>query len=346
MNASIALSIIIPCRNEKKYIGHCLESIIVSNFPKDQLEVFVVDGMSNDGTRDIVNSYVQAQPFIGLLDNERRITPIGMNIGIKQSRGRFIMILSSHSEIEPHFIKNNVEALQNHEVDCVGGILVTMPGGASLTAQAISIALSEPFGVGNSYFRTGVKESRYVDTVPFGCYRREVFHRIGLFDEDLVRNQDDELNLRLLKSGGKILLEPGIVSHYYARDRLYKLFRMFYQYGFFKPLVARKLGSVLTVRQIIPACFVGCMILSFLLTPLSVIFLWLLVGVFTSYLIASITSSLYASRKHGIKYLPVLPIVFATLHFSYGLGYLRGILDFIILRRHRRKTMEDMPLTR
>lgn len=224
--------------------------------------------------------------------------------------------------------------------------MVTLPANDTILAQSIAFSLSHPFGVGNAYFRIGSKEPKYVDTVPFGCYKKEVFEKIGFFDEDLVRNQDDEFNLRLIKNGGKILLVPEIVSHYFARDSLGKLWKMYFQYGCFKPLVVKKVGAVLTGRQLMPSVFVGSLIFFGILSPIVKPFLWVLISVVSLYLFSNIIFSFSIAVKKGLKYFVALPIVFATLHFSYGIGYLKGILDFMILKKYTRKKIEDIPLSR
>ena len=340
------VSVVIPCRNEEKFIEKCLDSIIANNNTKYNLEVLVIDGMSEDTTREKIEKYSNNYPFIKFLDNPKKVTPIAMNIGIKGASGDFVLILSSHSEIDQNFIKANVDNLEKYDTDCVGGIMITLSAKKSLVANAIAFAVSHPFGVGNSYFRIGVKEPKYVDTVTFGCYRREVFKRIGYFDEDLIRNQDDEFNLRLIKNGGKVLLVPDIISSYYARDSLVKLCKMYYQYGYFKPLVVQKVGGVLTWRQLIPSIFVGTLSILGMFSFLAQQFLLPFFLVITLYSFASLVFSFSISINKGRKYFLVLPLVFATLHFSYGLGYLKGIFDFILLKKHKKKKIEDVPLTR
>lgn len=342
MNNNIVVSIVIPCRNEEKHIGECLDSITNSNFPKKNLEVLVVDGMSRDRTRILLKKYVESYPFINVLDNKKKITPAAINIGISKASGNYIMILSSHSKIDKNFIKANIDTFEKNNADCVGGILITIPPNDTLLAQAIAISLSHPFGIGNSYFRIGLKEPRYVDTVPFGCYKREVFSNNGLFDEELIRNQDDEFNFRLIKNGGKILLNPNIVSYYYTRDSLSKLWKMYFQYGIFKPLVAKKVGAVMTWRQIIPPLFVSSLTISLTFALLLSKFIWLFMLILISYISVNTFFSFWLSLKKGFKYLLVLPITFATLHLSYGLGYLKGILDYFIFK----KSNTDIPLTR
>jgi hypothetical protein len=191
--------------------------------------------------------------------------------------------------------------------------------------------------------------------VPFGCYRREVFDRIGMFDEELVRNQDDELNLRLIKHGGRILLSPRIVCKYFARDSLRKLWRMYYQYGYYKPLVVRKVGGVMTLRQLVPPLLVLCLAATALAGLLSLAVLpapWKLVAptafalLAGSYLLAIGACAARAARKHGPAVAAALLGVFPALHLSYGIGYLRGTVEFLLLRRSRRGDAKAVPMTR
>ena len=252
-----AVSVVIPCRNEERYIGPCLDSLLECDYPLDRLEVLVVDGMSDDRTRDIVRQYAADHSFIRLVDNPKRITPCAMNAGVLAALGDVIMPMGAHAVYTQRYISRLVEALLETGADNVGGVLVTLPADDTATARALAIALSHPFGVGNSYFRIGARERRIVDTVPFGCYRKEVFQRIGLFDEELVRNQDDELNGRLVRAGGRIMLVPEVESRYYARGSFGQVARMFFQYGYFKPLAAWKVGRVTSLRQVVPAAFVA-----------------------------------------------------------------------------------------
>ena len=312
----------------------------------EEMEILVVDGMSDDGTRDIVKHYAEQYPFIRLFDNQKKIVPTALNIGINNSRGVIIVRMDAHNIYEKDYISQCVKYLMESEADNVGGVWITLPGAGTSTAHAIALALAHPFGIGNASYRIGAKEPKYVDTVPFGCYKKEVFQKIGLFDEDLVRNQDDEFNLRLIKNGGKILLVPDIVSYYYARDSISKLFRMYFQYGYFKPLVAKKVGGVLTWRQLIPCLFVGSLIASSALSVVFKPFLWVFLLILSIYLAANLAFSFQISMKKGLKYLPVLPVVFSTIHVSYGTGYLKGIWDFIILKKNRKKKIQDLPMTR
>lgn len=345
-NTSEIVTTIIPCRNEEHFISECLDSVIAQDYPLDQIDVIVADGMSSDGTREIVRAYAEKYSFIRMLDNPKLTTPVALNLGIRAAKGDYIQILGSHTKITPQFIRKNVEAMRVGNSDSVGGVLVTIPAGKGLLAGTVAIALSHPFGVGDAYFRIGSKEPKYVDTVPFGCYRREVFEKVGFFDEDLVRNQDDEFNLRLMKSGGKVLLVPDIVSYYYARDSLSKLSKMYYQYGYFKPLAVRKIGAIMTWRQLVPAFFVAGVIASGLFALVATPFLWLFLFILLNYFVVNIGFSFVLAIKKGLKYFLTLPVVFATLHLSYGIGYLKGILDFILLKKDKKRKIGDVPLTR
>jgi glycosyltransferase involved in cell wall biosynthesis len=340
------VSIVIPCRDEETFIGACLDSIVANDYPKDSLEVLVVDGMSEDGTRAIVHDYAKRQPFIRLLNSPKKITPAGLNIGIANSTGKIIMRMDAHNTYPPNYISGLVGWLEKTQADNVGGVWITVPATQTFMAEAIALALSHPFGVGNAYFRIGVKEPRWVDTVPFGCYRREVFDRIGMFDEELVRNQDDEFNLRLIRRGGRILLAPDIVSYYYPRESLMKLWRMYYQYGYFKPLVAKKVGGILTVRQVIPAVFVLGLLASGTFAPWTAYGGWALCALVFAYVVADLGSSICVGFQRGLRCAFAIPVVFPVLHLSYGLGFLKGALDFFILGNKRRGDADRISITR
>src|SRR5439155_1441239 len=230
-------------------------------------EVLVLDDQSDDRTRAILDDYVSRQPIIRVLDNPRRIQPVALNIGIRASRGEILLRMDAHVVYPPNYISELVAALERTGADSVGGVLITVPGNQTLIGRAIAIAMSHPFGVGNAYFRIGVRQPRWVDTIAFFCCRRETFERVGLFDEQLARDEDSEFNARLIKRGGRILLSPNVVSHYFARDSLSQVARMYYQYGYSKPLVARKVGAVMTARQLVPPAFVLLLAATAALSP-------------------------------------------------------------------------------
>ena len=330
---ALSVSVILPCRNEARAIGDCLESIVESDYPKEHLEVLVVDGRSEDGTREIVNTFCANFPWIRLLDNSHGITPAALNIGITSARGQLVIRMDAHTLYPPDYILKLVDWMERSKADNVGGICITQPADQTPKAQAIAIGLSHPWGVGNSHFRTGVSAPKWVDTVPFGCFRREVFEKIGLFDERLIRNQDDEFNHRLIKNGGRILLVPEIVSYYTARESLGKLWMMYYQYGYFKPLAARTIGAVMTIRQLVPSVFVVALVLTATLAPWSNLMAMLLGSIMISYGVLDFCIGVGVAIKRGFRCGAWSTVVFPVLHLSYGIGYLKGVLDFFILRK-------------
>ncbi len=323
------ITIIIPCRNEEKFIGKCLDSIIINDYPKDELEVLVVDGISNDKTRNIVKEYMQKYQFIKLLDNTEKIAPTALNIGIESARGEIIIRMDAHNIYQNDYIGKCVRYLREFNVDNVGGTWVTLSGNDTIFAKSIAFALAHSFGVGNSYFRTGLKEPRYVDTVPFGCYKREVFNKLGLFNTNLVRNQDIEFNLRLKQAGGKILLVPDIVSYYHARHTLKDLFKQNFWNGFWVIYSLKFAKLPFSLRHLIPFAFVTSFLSSLILSLFHLPFIYIFGFIIGTYLIANIFFSFQLSLKNGLRYFPVLISTFSTLHFSYGLGSLWGVLRLI-----------------
>jgi glycosyltransferase involved in cell wall biosynthesis len=327
------VSIVVPCRNEAAYIGRVLDSILANEYPRDRLEVLVVDGMSDDGTRAVIADYAAREPVIQLLDNPKRITPCALNIGIARARGSIIMRMDAHAHYPPNYVADLVAWLEQSGADNVGGSWVTLPGCTRVTARAIAAVLAHPFGIGNAQYRLGTNEPRDVDTVPFGCFRREVFEQVGLFDEDLVRSQDSEFNFRLLRAGRRVLLVPGVVSTYYARESLGKLWRMFFQYGYFKPLVARKVGAIMTVRQLVPALFVSTVLVAALFAPWLSAARWLLAGELGAYAAADLLGAASLARREGVSVGLASAGVFPAVHLAFGVGYLLGTLEFLVRRR-------------
>ena len=339
------ISIVLPCRNEERYIGACLDSILATTYPLDRIELLVVDGESEDRTREIVAEFVRRHPGVRLLENRRRITPAALNVGLRAATGEIILRMDAHVVYPINYIPRLVDALLTSDADNVGGIIVTLPADGSTMARAIAVGLSHPFGVGNAYFRIGVGAPRWVDSVPFGCFRREVFDRIGLFDEELIRNQDDEFNLRLIKFGGRILLLPDVVSYYFARRSLSDLSRMYYQYGYYKPLVARKVDGVMTLRQLVPGLFVLTLAGTAVLAPVLPL-LPVTIGIAGAYLTALVGCVIGAVRRHGWRCALALAAVFPAVHFSYGIGSLRGAVDHLLQRRRTRRDPTVIPLSR
>lgn len=324
------LSVICPIYNEEKYIAQCIESLLLQDYPQNDLEILFVDGMSNDKTREIIESYTRIFPFIKLLDNPKKIVPYAMNTGIKASKGDIIIRLDGHVVYPINYFSSLVKYLEELDADNVGGLCETLPCGSSAKELAIAEALSSSFGMGNSYFRIGCDDIKEVDTVPFGCFKREVFDKVGMYDVELIRNQDDELNARIIKNGGKIYLIPSVVTKYYARDKISKVRKMFYQYGLYKPLVNKKLGSPATVRQFFPLVFVLGLISGAILSCFSKIIAAMYLFVMALYLLLACHFTLKSVKKTGdYKLFLYQPILYFTMHTSYGWGYIVGIYKIL-----------------
>jgi GT2 family glycosyltransferase len=313
------VSVIIPMRNEESYIGDCLDSLVHQDYTQELLEIIVIDGKSEDRSKKIVQEYIDRFENIFLYENPKRITPVSLNLGIQKATGKIIIILGAHSYVETDFIRKNVEYLHKTKADCVGGTIQTI--GRNYQGKAISLAMSSPFGVGNSLFRFS-KTPKYVDTVAFGAYRLEVFDKIGLFDEALVRNQDFEFNHRLISSGGKIFLTPDIRSYYYARESIPKLFKQYYMYGCWKAKVVKKHLGAFRFRYRIPPLFISTLLIagmaSFIFSPARFLFF----GVLVAYALAVLLVSLKTAVCTRLRYLFALPPAFFSLHFGFGIGFL------------------------
>ena len=316
------VTIIMPVRNEAAYIQRSLGAVLAQTYPADHLEVMVVDGMSDDGTRPLVKAMARESSIhVELLDNPDLIVPPAFNRGLARAAGEMIIRVDGHCEIAPDYVECCIAALHETGADCVGGAMVTV--GETAVAGTIATAQSSSFGVGGATFRVGSETGRYVDTIAFGAYRRDVFDRIGGYDEELVRNQDDEFNFRLIQSGGKIWLDPSIHSVYYSRASFRKLWRQYYQYGFYKVRVIQKRGGVPSLRHLVPALFV----LGLIVTLLAALLagrrrLALLIPL--PYMVAAFTASVSAARGRWWM-LPLLPIAYLTLHLAYGVGFLHGV---------------------
>ncbi len=309
------VSIIVPCRNEEGFISDCVKSILNQDYPREKLEVFIVDGMSTDRTREIVQSHkLQTTNYkLELLDNPKVITPSAMNIGIKNAKGEVIIKMDAHSIYEKDYVSKCVEHLIESGADNVGGVLKAVPSKNTLTAKAIAISLSHFFGAGGSYFRTGTDKPREVDTVAFGCYWKRTFDKIGLYDERMAQIEDLELNYRLRNAGGKIMLFPDIKAIYYpSSDNLVSFFKHNFTDGIWAtyPL---KYGFKVSLRHLIPLIFV-------LTLPLSI---W-------PYIVVSLFFSLQiAARENKFRLFFIMPLVFFTRHFGYGFGSMWGLVRLL-----------------
>lgn len=321
------VSVIVPCKNEEKFITKVLNSLIDQDYPKENLEILVVDGMSSDGSQNVIKEYEKKYAYIKLLENSKSITPAAMNLGIKQARGNIIIKMDAHSVYEKNYISKCIDYLTKYDADNVGGILVTRPGNESIMAKAIARSLSHFFGVGSSPFRKQSTKPRFVDTVAFGCYKKSVFETIGYYDERLVKSSDMELNTRLTRAGGKILLVPEIVAYYYADATIASFLRHNFIDGFWTTYPLAFVPNFLHPRHLLPLFFVAVIVFSLILGVFSSLFLTIAFSVLSIYFFASFVTSFHiAGEKKDGRYFFLMPLAFATRHFGYGIGSLWGLI--------------------
>jgi glycosyltransferase involved in cell wall biosynthesis len=334
MNDLPFVSIIMPCRNEERFIGMCLDSIIANDYPKDRLEVLVVDGMSEDQTRAIVEKYAKKHSFINLYENSQLIAPVAQNMGIRQSRGDVIVIMDAHDTYAPDYISKCIEYMYNYNVDHVGGIWKIIPREDTIFSKAIVCALSHPFGAGNAYYRTTkCGKPRFTDAAAFGCYKREVFEKIGLFDENLARSYDFDFNLRLRNLGSKMLLVPDAIIYYYARSTFMSFVKHNFINGFWVTYPLKFGKTVFSFRHTVPLAFVTGLLGSAALIPGWQVSIWILACIAVTYALANLTASVQvAIRYRNLQYSLVMPVVFTSMHIGYGLGSLVGLAIVIASR--------------
>ncbi|MCH2235080.1 MAG: glycosyltransferase family 2 protein [Crocinitomicaceae bacterium] len=326
------ISVVIPCRNEEKHIANCVDAIYQSKFDSQtELEVLVVDGLSDDGTLEVLKTLCKKYPTLRVIKNEKQVAPVAFNLGIQESQGEFVQIVGARQIISENYLEGAKRTLvEMEDVWCVGGAVENIyENDASLF---IGLAMASPFGVGGSNFRA-LKKSTYTDTIGTPMYRKSTFDKIGLFDDSLVRNQDDELNYRLTKAGGKIYLNADILIKYYVRASFGKLFRQYFQYGYWKVFVGKKHKAFTNIRQLIPLIFVLGLIFGAVLSLIIPNFWYLYTLGLALYTMGALMFGMKAAKQDAGKGFNVA-IVFPVLHISYGWGYLRGIIDFFILQKN------------
>jgi succinoglycan biosynthesis protein ExoA len=323
------VSIIVPCRNESSYVDAFLGSVLGQTYA--DFEIIVADGLSDDDTRERLQRCQGKDHRLIVIDNPGRHVSKGLNLAIRIARGEIVIRMDVHTHYAEDYVEQCIEALRCSRAANVGGPARTRARG--YLQKAISVAYHSPFAVGGARFHD-VNYEGYVDTVTYGCWCKETLLQIGLFDEELIRNQDDELNLRLIRAGMRIWQTPKIRSWYYPRPSLGALFRQYSQYGYWKVRVIQKHRLPASFRHLVPGMFVGSVVLLAMLTaihPLNgILLLVLLLAYGAAALLASLVS---CAREQQWAILPILPTVFVAYHVGYGLGFLRGIIDFALLRR-------------
>ena len=326
------ISIVSPCRNERDYIAGFVASLLAQELPAScTLEVLIADGMSDDGTREILDELAARHPQLTVVANPGRIVSKGLNAAIRAARGDVIVRMDAHTTYAPDYVRACVETLDRTGADNVGG--PWRAEGQSGLQRAIALVSHSPFASGGGRSHALEYEGP-VDTVYLGCWKKELFERVGLFDEELVRNQDDELCLRIVRAGGRVWQSPSIRSAYAPRRSLANLFSQYKQYGYWKVRVIQKHTLPASIRHLVPGAFVLALlalaVLSLFFAPARVL-LALLLG---AYAVANLIATVHTCLAAGsFRYLPVIPIVFASYHVGYGYGFLRGVVDFLLLRR-------------
>lgn len=322
------VSVVMPVRNEAGYIERSLGSVLAQDYPLEQMEIIVADGMSTDQTRALIAGFQTRFPRLKVIDNPGKIAPTGLNRAIAQASGDIIVRVDGHCEIAPDYLRRCVHYLQSGAADGVGGPIETI--GETLSARVIATAMSSAFGVGGSAFRTIKDQTMLTDTVAFPAYTRTIIERAGPYDEELVRNQDDEYNYRLRKLGAKILLAADVQSRYYSRSTFRKVFKQYYQYGYWKVRVLQKHPRQMSLRQFVPPAFVAALLVGLLAASFLPLGAWLLAGILGCYLLANLLASARSASKSDAfgSHLLLLPIVYTALHISYGLGFLVGLIKF------------------
>lgn len=331
----VQVSIVVPCRNEAAHIQALLDDLLAQDMAGMSWEAIVADGMSDDGTREVLDEYCASHPELRVIPNPGRIVSTGLNAAIRAARGEIILRMDAHTAYSPDYCRQCVETLERTGADNAGGPARTRARGGC--GGAVAAAFHSRFSTGGARFHDEGYQG-WVDTVPFGCWRRETLQQLGLFDETLVRNQDDEFNLRLLRAGGKIWQNPEIVCWYSPRSTLGGLFRQYMQYGFWKVAVIRKHRLPGSWRHLVPVAFV--LANAFLLADMAIAGacgasnwftpaarFWLVLA--GAYAAANLAASAVTARRYGWAALPYLPAVFAVYHVSYGLGFLAGMLRFL-----------------
>ena len=324
----ILISVVIPCRNEKAYIEECLQSLLMQDVPKDEFEILIIDGLSTDGTREILERFEKDYAQIHILDNVKLTTPFAMNLGVRNALGENVAICGSHTKYDSYFLSSALQLLQDHdEAGCVGGPIISV--GENNFAKAAAYAMSSTIGVGNAKHRFPEYEG-FAEMACFPIYRRTVFEKIGYFDEDLTRNQDDEFSLRFRLAGGKVYISPKVKSVYYVRNSPTKLFKQYFQYGFWRWRVLKKHKIQISYRQMIPSFFILTLLFSLIAGLVFKSYaIFLLIPI--SYFVIILTFSLKLATKETLKISGLFFSAVVILHFSYGVGviysYLRDKLN-------------------
>ena len=328
------ISVIIPIFNEQKFISRAIESVLQQDIKNTYQEIIIVDGMSTDGTRDIINGFVKKHKNIILLDNPDKLVSIGFNKALTISKGNIIFRLDGHAEFRSDYFRKCIAIMKKKGINCVGGVIIHHSNG--IIGKTIQICQSSIFGVGGVDFRKTNTKAKFVDTLAFGAYNRKLFENFGGYDEDLVKNQDDELNFRIIQNGEKIWLDPTLKTIYHSRNNFKDLLLQYFFYGFYKIRVMQKRKGFASWRHLIPAVFLISLLFSFWIKIefLEPIPFYSIIITYTFCVCVSVVLEFFKNFKKFIplnKFLSILllPISFLIIHFSYGIGFITGSIYFL-----------------
>lgn len=313
-------SVIVPCYNEAGTIRLLLDALLSQSYPLELMEIIIADGMSTDGTREVIAAYQGEHPDVHLclVDNPQRIIPAALNRAIEVSNGTFIIRLDAHSRPADDYVDRCVSALNDSRGENVGGVWEIAPGADTPMARAIAFAAAHPLGVGDAQYRHTTK-AQHVDTVPFGAFRRDLVDKIGPFDENLLTNEDYEFNVRIRQSGGRIWLDPAIRSTYYARPTLRELARQYGRYGFWKGSMLKRYPETLRLRQLLPPLFVAGLAGGGLLAVTWPAWRPFYALAVLLYALALLAAGLQAAvREKDAAMFPLVPSAIAVMHLCWG----------------------------
>lgn len=322
-----SVSVVIPCFNEERFIGDVLSNL-ANQYPHERYEILVVDGGSTDGTRKVISDFASQNPTlrVRVIDNPKRNIPTALNLGIREARGELIVRMDAHSLPSAGYVRRCVELLSDNSVSVVGMPWHIKAGADSVMARAIALAVAHPFGIGDASYRLTSSPAKFVDTVPFGAFKKSLWETLKGFNENLLTNEDYDFNYRVRLSGGRVLLDTAAYCDYFARPSLRELASQYARYGWWKAQMVKLHPRSIRLRQLVAPAFVlyviFCLVL-IALWPGS----WPVLLPAAAYLVLSLFFAASLAKKgHNWKLIVVIPLIFFIVHCSWGGSFLYGLV--------------------